>query len=93
MNDAFLTQLFYLAMDGAKLSADPCVQAAQQELLELDRKWMQTMGPRFVERYQAAEYRANSWQEEAVFLQGLRWGVHLMLSALPYGSSSDTSAP
>ena len=93
MYDAFLTQLFYFAMDNAKLRADPRTQAAQQELLELERKWTQTMGQRFVERYQAAEYRANSWQEEAVFLQGLRWGVHLMLSALPYGSSSDTSAP
>lgn len=93
MNDAFLTQLFYLALDATKPPADPCVQAAQQELLELERKWTQTMGQRFIERYQAAEYRANSWQEEALFLQGLRWGVHLMLSALPYGSSSDTSAP
>ena len=93
MYDAFLTQLYYLAMDGIKLRADPRTQAAQQELLELERKWVQSMGQRFVERYQAAEYRANSWQEEAVFLQGLRWGVHLMLSALPYGSSSDTSAP
>lgn len=93
MNNAFLTQLFYLAMDNAKLSADPRIQAARQELVELERKWMQTMGQRFVERYQAAEYRINSWQEEAVFLQGLRWGVHLMLSALPYGSSSDSSAP
>lgn len=93
MYDAFLTQLFYFAMDNAKLRADPRTQAARQELLELERKWTQTMGQRFVERYQAAEYRANSWQEEAVFLQGLRWGVHLMLSALPYGSSSDNSAP
>lgn len=93
MYDAFLTQLFYLSMDKAKPPSDPCVQAAQQELQELDRKWMQTMGQRFVERYQAAEYRANSWQEEAVFLQGLRWGVHLMLSALPYAPSSDISAP
>lgn len=93
MNDAFLTQLFYLAMDSVKLSPDPRIQAAQQELLELERKWTQTMGQRFIERYQAAEYRANSWQEEAAFLQGMRWGVHLMLSALPYGSSSDTSAP
>lgn len=92
MNDAFLTQLFYLAMDGIKLSADPCVQAARQELTELERKWTQTMGQRFVERYQAAEYRANSWQEEAVFLQGLRWGVRLMLAALPY-ASSEISAP
>ena len=93
MYDAFLTQLFYFAMDNAKLRADPRTQAAQQELLELERKWTQTMGQRFVERYQAAEYRANSWQEEAVFLQGLRWGVHLMLSALPYAPSSDISAP
>lgn len=93
MTDEFLTQLFYLAMDGIELSADPRIQAARQELLELERKWTQTMGPRFIERYQAAEFRANSWQEEAVFLQGLRWGVHLMLSALPYGSSSDSSAP
>ena len=51
------------------------------------------MGQRFIERYQAAEYRANSWQEEALFLQGLRWGVHLMLSALPYSSPSNPSAP
>lgn len=93
MYDAFLTQLFYLSMDKAKPPSDPCVQAAQQELQELDRKWMRTMGQRFIERYQAAEYRANSWQEEAAFLQGLRWGVHLMLSALPYSPSSDTSAP
>ena len=93
MYDAFLTQLFYLAMDDIKLSADPRIRAAHQELTELEHKWVQSMGQRFVERYQAAEYRANSWQEEAVFLQGLRWGVHLMLSALPYGSSSDSSAP
>ena len=93
MNDAFLTQLFYLALDATKPPADPRIQAAQQELQELERKWTQTMGPRFVERYQAAEYRANSWQEEALFLQGLRWGVHLMLSALPYSSPSNPSAP
>ncbi len=93
MNDAFLTQLFYLSLDAAKPPADPCIQAARRELEDLERKWMQTMGQCFIERYQAAEYRANSWQEEALFLQGLRWGVHLMLSALPYGSPSNPSAP
>lgn len=93
MNDAFLTQLFYLSLDAVRPPADPCTQAARRELEDLERKWMQTMGRRFIERYQAAEYRANSWQEEALFLQGLRWGVHLMLSALPYGSPSNPSAP
>ena len=93
MNDAFLTQLFYLSLDAVRPPADPCTQTARRELEDLERKWMQTMGQRFIERYQAAEYRANSWQEEALFLQGLRWGVHLMLSALPYSSPSNPSAP
>mgnify|MGYP007087074184 CR=1 FL=1 len=93
MYDAFLTQLFYLSMDKAKPPADPWAQTARKELEALEHKWTQTMGQRFIERYQAAEYRANSWQEEAAFLQGLRWGVHLMLSALPYSPSSNTSAP
>ena len=94
MHDDLLTQLFYSAMDAAKPPADPCLQAARQELGELERKWMQTMGPRFIERYQAAEFRANSWLEEALFLQGLRWGVRLTMAVLPpYGSSSDSSAP
>ena len=61
MYDAFLTQLFYLAMDGIKLSANPRIRATRQELEDLERKWTQTiMGQRCVERYQAAEYRANS---------------------------------
>lgn len=93
MHDDVLAQLFYSAMDAVRPPADPRAQAARQELGELERKWVQTMGQRFVERYQAAEYRANSWLEEALFLQGLRVGVRLMLSALPYGSSSDSSAP
>ena len=93
MHDDGLAQLFYSAMDAVRPPADPRAQTARQELGELERKWVQTMGHRFVERYQAAEYRANSWLEEALFLQGLRVGVRLMLSALPYGSSSDSSAP
>lgn len=93
MHDDVLAQLFYSAMDAVKPPADPRAQASRQELGQLERKWVQTMGQRFVERYQAAEYRANSWLEEALFLQGLRVGVRLMLSALPYGSSSDSSAP
>ena len=93
MHDALLTELFYLAQDAARPPADPGIQAARQELGELERKWMQTMGPRFIEQYQAAEFRANSWLEEALFLQGLRLGVRLMLPALSYGSSSDSSAP
>lgn len=93
MHDDLLTQLFYLAQDAAKPPDDPGIQAARRELGELERKWMQTMGQRFIERYQAAEFRANGWLEEALFLQGLRWGVRLMLSALPYGSPSNPSAP
>lgn len=92
MSDEFLTQLFYFAMDNAKLCPDPNSRAARQELLKLEHKWVQTMGQRFVARYQAAEFRVNGWQEEAVFLEGLRWGVHLMLAVLPY-SSHEHSTP
>lgn len=92
MNDPLLTELFYHSLDSVRRPNDPWLQTAQQELLELEHKWVQTMGIRFVERYQAAEYRAHSWQEEAAFLQGLRWGVHLMLAALPY-SSGESSTP
>lgn len=92
MCDDLLTQLFYLALDATRPPTDPWAQTARKELEALEHKWTQTMGPRFVERYQAAEYRANSWMEEALFLQGLRWGVRLMLAALPY-ASSETSRP
>ena len=46
------------------------------------------MGWQFVERYQHALFRVNAWEDDAVFLAGLRFGVNFMLTLFPYSSNS-----
>ena len=75
-------------MESVVCPRDDKIRQAQKLWEQLDDKFTKTMGPRFARQYQEAQYNAGAWQEEAAFLQGLRFGVNLMLAVFPYSSSS-----
>ena len=50
------------------------------------------MGRRFAEQFREAEFQDSARREEFAFLQGLRFGVNFLLTALPY-SSDENSTP
>ena len=88
MDNDFLFDLYSHCMASVTWPEDPEIKRAQTVWEALDQKFTQTMGALFARQYQEAQYNAGAWQEEAAFLQGLRFGVNLMLTVFPYSSSS-----
>lgn len=92
MRNQFMYDLYCYYMENMTIPEDLEVQRAMDTLIRLEAKFAKTMGMKFVQEYEEAEFQARAWQEEAAFLAGCRLGANLMLAALPYPSSS-TSAP
>ena len=79
MKHNFLSDLCFQCMESIRRPDD----AEQQQI-----KFIQTMGRKFVDRYQTACFRTVAWEDEAIFLAGLRFGGNFMLTVLPYSSNS-----
>ena len=92
MKHNFLSDLCFQCMESIRRPDDAEQQQIQQEYEALEKKFVQTMGRKFVDRYQTACFRTVAWEDEAIFLPGLRFGVNFMLTVLPYSSNS-TCAP
>ena len=92
MTNDFLSDLCFHCTESLSVPTDRAQKQAQKEYEALEQKFIQTMGWQFVERYQRALFRVNAWEDDAVFLAGLRFGVNFMLTVLPYSSNS-TCAP
>ena len=88
MDNDFLFDLYSYCMESVPCPESPAIKRAQEEWETLEKKLVQTMGLRFADHYQDSLFRANAWQEKAAFLEGLRFGVNLMLTVFPYSSSS-----
>lgn len=92
MSHDFLSELCFRCIEAAPLSRDPAARQARQTLCDLDQKMEQTMGRRFAEQFREAEFQDSARREEFAFLQGLRFAVNFLLTALPY-SSDENSTP
>ena len=88
MENQFLSDLCFYCMQSVSRPQNPEFDHAQETFLQLEKKFLQTMGYRFVNKYQMAQLHATAWQEDTAFLEGLRFGVNLMLTVFPYSSSS-----
>ena len=66
----------------------PAQQKLQQASSQLEAQLKEAAGSELVCRYQNALLQATAWENEAAFLAGLRFGVNVMLTALPYSYSS-----
>lgn len=92
MKNDFLSDLCWYCTQDAPYPTDPEFEKTMAEFLTLEEECRRVMGGGFTDRYEAARIDAYEWQEEDVFLRGLRFGVNLMLDVRPYHSNS-TSAP
>lgn len=83
MKEDFLNDLYcYCTEQMEPPPHDPERQKAVNEFLTLEEAIQAALGHDFLTRYQWAEFQANSWQERAAFLQGLRFGARFMLTVL-----------
>ena len=88
MTNDFLSDLCFRCTESISCPTDRAQKQAQKEYEALEQKLIQTMGLRFVDRYQNALLRTRAWEDDAVFLAGLRFGVNFMLTLFPYSSNS-----
>ena len=82
MQNDYLFSLYCHCMETVERPRTLKLQRAEDHFDRLEKKFEQTMGIKFVQRYQDAWIEASCWQEEAAFWAGARLGMNLTLSVL-----------
>ena len=82
MQNDYLFSLYCHCMETVERPRKLELQRAEANFDQLEKKFEQTMGIKFVQQYQDAWIETSSWQEEAAFWAGVRLGMNLTLTAL-----------
>ena len=82
MQNDYLFSLYCHCMETVERPRTLELQRAEDNFDRLEKKFEQTMGIKFVQRYQDAWIEASCWQEEAAFWAGVRLGMNLTPAVL-----------